>query len=104
MKKILYLFVKITWSHFQFLDVSEQIITDKMPLNFRLIGFILIAMPEAKIIHLKRDARATCWSNYRHYFTEGNGFSFNQNDLAKFYVLYDELMSFWHKLIPKSNL
>ena len=83
-----------------FLDVSEQIITDKMPLNFRLIGFILIAMPEAKIIHLKRDARATCWSNYRHYFTEGNGFSFNQNDLAKFYVLYDELMSFWHKLFP----
>jgi tetratricopeptide (TPR) repeat protein len=79
---------------------SKKIITDKMPLNFRLIGFILTSMPEAKIIHLKRDARATCWSNYKHYFTEGNGFSFNQNDLARFYILYEELMGFWHKLFP----
>ena len=78
----------------------EQVITDKMPLNFRLIGFILTALPDAKIIHLKRDAMATCWSNYKHYFTEGNGFTFNQDDLAKFYLLYIELMDFWHKLFP----
>jgi len=82
------------------LNISEQIITDKMPLNFRLIGLILSAIPEAKIIHLKRDARATCWSNYKHYFTEGNGFTFNQDDLTKFYTLYVELMDFWHKLFP----
>ena len=79
---------------------SEKIITDKMPVNFRLIGFILSAIPEAKIIHLKRDARATCWSNYKHYFSEGNGFAFNQEDLAKFYALYSEMMGFWHKLFP----
>ena len=82
------------------LNISEQIITDKMPLNFRLIGLILSAIPEAKIIHLKRDARATCWSNYKHYFTEGNGFTFNQDDLTKFYTLYVQLMDFWHKLFP----
>jgi tetratricopeptide (TPR) repeat protein len=82
------------------LNISEQIITDKMPLNFRLIGFILSAIPEAKIIHLKRDARATCWSNFKHYFTEGNGFTFSQDDLTKFYTLYVELMDFWHKLFP----
>jgi len=82
------------------LNISEQIITDKMPLNFRLIGLILTAIPEAKIIHLKRDARATCWSNFKHYFTEGNGFTFSQDDLTKFYALYVELMDFWHKLFP----
>ncbi|SVB24785.1 uncharacterized protein METZ01_LOCUS177639, partial [marine metagenome] len=42
-------------------NVPENVITDKWPLNFRNIGFILSAFPEAKIIHLKRDARATCW-------------------------------------------
>ena len=83
------------------LNVSEKIITDKMPVNFRLIGFILSAIPEAKIIHIKRDARAVCWSNYKHYFSAGNGFSFDQDDLVKFYTLYSEMMDFWHKLFPK---
>ena len=83
------------------LNVSEKIITDKMPVNFRLIGFILSAIPEAKIIHIKRDARAICWSNYKHYFSAGNGFSFDQDDLVKFYTLYSEMMDFWHTLYPK---
>ena len=83
------------------LNVTEEIVTDKMPMNFRLIGFILSAIPEAKIIHLKRDAIATCWSNYNHYFTSGNGFTFNQQDLVEFYAMYTELMKFWHQLFPK---
>ena len=82
------------------LKAKEKIITDKMPMNFRLLGFILSAIPEAKIIHLTRDPMATCWSNFNHYFTAGNGFSFDQEDLAKFYLLYQELMNFWHKLFP----
>ena len=82
------------------LKAKENIITDKMPMNFRLLGFILSAIPEAKIIHLTRDPMATCWSNFNHYFTSGNGFSFDQEDLAKFYLLYQELMNFWHKLFP----
>ena len=82
------------------IGAKENIITDKMPVNFRLIGFILSAIPEAKIVHVQRDARATCWSNYKHYFSSGNGFSFSQEDLAKFYSLYIEIMNFWHELFP----
>jgi hypothetical protein len=75
--------------------------TDKWPLNFQYIGFILSAFPEAKIIHLKRDARATCWSNYKHNFSDiGNGWAYNLKDLAGFYSLYSELMTFWHELFP----
>jgi len=82
------------------LNTKENIITDKMPMNFRLLGFILSAIPEATIIHLIRDPMATCWSNFNHYFSAGNGFSFDQGDLAKFYLLYQEMMDFWHKLFP----
>ena len=75
--------------------------TDKMPMNFRYIGFILSAFPEAKIVHLKRDARATCWSIYKHYFdSSGIGYSCDQKDLAKYYGLYSNLMNFWHELYP----
>ena len=82
------------------LSVSERIITDKMPVNFRMIGLILTTIPEAKIIHLTRDPKATCWSNYKHYFSNENGFTFDQEDLARFFVLYQELMVFWHKSFP----
>ena len=72
-----------------------------MPSNFRYIGFILSAFPEAKIIHLKRDARATCWSIYKNYFdSDGIGYSYDQNDLAQYYGLYSDLMSFWHERFP----
>jgi tetratricopeptide (TPR) repeat protein len=83
------------------INIHENVITDKFPLNFRSIGFILSAFPEAKIIHLKRDARATCWSIYKHYFSDaGNGWAYNLDDLAKFYRLYEELMNYWHELYP----
>jgi len=80
---------------------SEKIITDKWPLNFRNIGFIFSALPEAKIVHVKRDARATCFSIYKHYFSgQGNGWAYNFDDLAKFYELYVDLMDYWKKLYP----
>jgi len=83
------------------LNVPENIISDKWPLNFQYVGFILEAFPEAKIIHLKRDSRATCWSIYKHFFSDiGNGWAYNFKDLAGFYNLYSEMMAFWHDLYP----
>ena len=82
-------------------NAPENVITDKLPLNFLHIGFILSAFPEAKIVHLKRDARATCWSIYKSNFrSRGNGFSYNLDDLTGFYGLYTDLMDFWHQLFP----
>jgi len=83
------------------LNASEGIITDKMPTNFKNIGFILKAFPEAKIIHLKRDAMATCWSIYQLYFPDKSmGFPYNMEDLGRFYNSYTEMMAFWHELFP----
>ena len=85
------------------LKVPEKIITDKMPLNFRWIGFILCAFPEAKIIQLNRDPRATCWSNYKHYFFDkGNGYTYDLQDLAEFHKLYIDLMAFWRERFPNT--
>ena len=78
------------------LKFSERFFTDKMPANFRWIGFIRSAFPEAKIIHVKRDSRATCWSNYKTYFSKGgNGYSYEFNNLAGYFKMYEELMKFW---------
>ena len=97
-------FEKITNNYYRSLssfNISEDIFTDKMPLNFRFIGFILSAFPEAKIVHLKRDPIATCWSIYKHYFkSNGNGYASNFDDLSSYYLMYKGLMDFWHKTFP----
>ena len=83
------------------LNVKEKIITDKALLNFQLIGFILTAFPNAKIIHSKRDARATCWSIFKHFFdNRGNGWAYDLNDIVEYYGLYVKLMEFWKELFP----
>jgi tetratricopeptide (TPR) repeat protein len=83
------------------LNVPESVITDKFPMNLVYIGFILTAFPDAKIVHIKRDARATCWSIYKTNFSNSSiGYSNDIDDLVGFYGLYIDLMDFWHQLFP----
>ena len=77
---------------------NRLIVTDKMPANFKFIGLILLAFPEAKIIHVKRNPAATCWSNFTHYFpAKGLGHCYDLNDLVNYYGLYQSLMEFWQE-------
>jgi tetratricopeptide (TPR) repeat protein len=82
------------------LGAHEKIITDKAPLNFRWIGFILSAFPNARIVHVNRDPVATCWSIFKHYFPDPCLFAYDLEDLAKFYRLYIDLMTFWRERYP----
>lgn len=83
------------------LSVSERIITDKMPLNFKWLGFVLTALPDVKIINLNRDPMAICWSIYKQYFpAKGLGFAYDLKDLGAYYNQYLALMDFWRKKFP----
>ena len=76
-------------------------VTDKMPLNFRWIGFVLTAFPEAKVIHLNRDPMAVGWSIFRHYFTaKGNGYAYDLADIGAYFRMQTDLMAFWHATFP----
>ena len=86
----------------QYLDAIQGIsngksfVTDKMPSNFRYIGLIKRALPEAIVIHVKRDPAAVCWSNYKISFSvRGLGYAYDLDDLVKYYQMYDDLMAFW---------
>ena len=73
-------------------------VTDKMPSNFARIGLIKTLFPKARIIHCQRNALDTCTSNYLHYFATGNEFSFDQGELAHYYLDYERLMAHWDSL------
>ena len=80
------------------LSDGKKFVTDKMPQNFLYIGLIKTVLPEAKIIHVKRDPAATCWSNFKHYFSaDGLGYSYSVKDTVKYFKLYQDLMTFWDK-------
>ena len=78
---------------------GSQFVTDKMLDNFCRVGLILKALPEAKIIHVKRDPAATCWSTFKHYFpAKALGYSYDLNDTVRYFELYQDLMGFWDQL------
>ena len=72
-------------------------VTDKNPLNFLWIGFIKILFPNAKIIHCKRNPKDNCVSLYKNIFEGNLDFCYTQNELAIYYNLYKNLMTFWQK-------
>lgn len=80
---------------------NKKYVADKMPHNFLHTGLILRAIPEAKIVHVKRDPAATCWSNFKHYFPiSGLGYCYGLESTVEYYKMYQELMKLWTKLYP----
>ena len=80
---------------------GSPILIDKNPLNFRWVGFLAKAFPQAKFVHVSRDPMAVAWSLYSRLFAgSGNGFAYDINDIARFMVLHRDLMDHWHSVCP----
>ena len=82
-------------------SADAKYVTDKMPLNFRWIGFIRAMFPEAPIICLDRDPMAVAWSIFKLNFTgPGNGFGHDLEDLHIYYRRFLDLMEFYNTQSP----
>ena len=78
------------------IGANNSYVTDKLPHNFVLIGFIKILFPNAKIIYCKRDKTDNCFSLYTHKFVDkSHGYCYNQKVLGKYYNLHLRLMEYW---------
>jgi len=76
---------------------------DKLPHNFLFAGFIASALPNARLICLRRDPMDTCLSNFRQLFALNSryyNYSFDLLDTGRYYVLFDQLMGFWREQLP----
>ncbi len=77
---------------------QDKIIVDKMPFNFKWIGFIKILFPQAKIIHSSRNPADSAFSIFRNVFDSPVlGWAYNHDYLTKYVNLYNNLMFFWKK-------
>ena len=66
-----------------------------MALNFIWIGFIKILLPNSKIIHCSREPKNNCLSLYKNLFENTLKFTYDENSLAGYYKMYQNLMEFW---------
>ena len=76
---------------------------DKTPLNFFFIGLIHLALPNAKIICLRRNPMDTCLSNFRQLFAlhfSYYNYAYDLMDTGKFFVLFNRLMAHWNETLP----
>ena len=89
-------------NYFNLYKFKEKIITDKAPQNFRLIGFIKLFFPNSKVLHCFRNPKDNCLSLYKNTFaSDMMNWTNKQEDIAEYYNLYSEIMSFWKDKIPE---
>ncbi len=75
--------------------------TDKMPENYRLIGFLKTVHPGARFVHLRRDPRDVALSMWRGHFSgSALNYTYDLRGMAHRFNLYAEIMAFWHRLLP----
>lgn len=79
-------------------DKGAKRITNKMPYNFLYIGMIRLMLPNAKIVHCKRNPVDTCFSCYSKNFVNGNLYTYTLEELGQYYGLYHKLMQHWREL------
>jgi hypothetical protein len=80
---------------------AAERIVDKMPLNFLYLGLIHLALPRARIIHVRRDPVDTCCSCFSLLFTGNLAFTYELRELGRYYRAYQTLMAHWRAILPK---
>ena len=79
---------------------SAPLFIDKMPNNFRHIGLIRLILPRAKIIDARRHPMACGFGGYKQLFAEGQEFTYDLDDIGRYYRDYVDLMDHWDDVLP----
>lgn len=79
---------------------SAERIIDKMPANFLHVGLIHLALPNARIIHARRDPVDTCLSCFSVLFADDHPYSYDLGELGRYYAAYESLMAHWRDVLP----
>ena len=78
--------------------------TDKMPSNFLHLGAIALMLPNAKIVHVRRDPVDTCLSCFANLFAEEQPHVYDLAELGRYYRAYRRLMEHWRSVLPDGML
>ena len=78
---------------------NKEYIVNKLPVNFKWVGLIKVILPNSKIIHCKRNPADICFSIFQqNFYTLGNEYSFNFEEIIKYYNNYLSFMKHWEEV------
>ncbi|MHB1869484.1 MAG: sulfotransferase family protein [Steroidobacteraceae bacterium] len=74
-------------------------IIEKLPINYLYLGAIQRALPRARLLLVSRTPLDSCFAMFRTLFGEAYPFSYDFNDLARYYAAYDRLVRHWRSTL-----
>jgi tetratricopeptide (TPR) repeat protein len=83
---------------------AAERITNKTTENFRFAGLIHLALPNARIIHARRNPIDACLSCFSTLFAGNIPFAYDLAELGRYYKAYDALMAHWRETLPASAM
>jgi tetratricopeptide (TPR) repeat protein len=87
-------------------DIADGVpyLTDKMPFNFRFLPVINAALPNARIVHVRRNPLDVAYSCFATYFVDDLPFAYDLAELGSYYGAYERLMSAWKRIVPPGQI
>ena len=82
------------------LSADKTLLVDTTPGNFLYLGLLSQLFPRARFVQCQRDARDTCLSIFKNYFTSMQDYAYNLDELGQYYNFYRDLMKHWHDVLP----
>lgn len=79
---------------------SADLLTDKRPDNFLLIGLAKLLFPASKVLHTVRDPVDTCLSTFFLHLDHGMAYARKLEHIAHYFGQYRRLMAHWKALYP----
>jgi tetratricopeptide (TPR) repeat protein len=76
------------------------IFIDKMPNNFAHVGLIHLMLPNAKIVDARRHPLGCCFSGFKQHFARGQNFTYDLDEIGRYYRDYVELMAHFDEVLP----
>ena len=73
---------------------------DKLPNNWRYVGFIKTILPHAKIVDARRHPLSCGFSNFKQHYARGQNFSYDLSDIGRYYTDYVALMASLGASVP----
>ena len=83
---------------------GDERLTDKTVSNFQHLGLIHLCLPNAVILHCRRDPRDACLSCYATRFSDDQAYAHDLADLGRYWRAYDRLMAHWRGVLPPGRM
>jgi Flp pilus assembly protein TadD len=79
---------------------GKPFFVDKMPNNCLYVGLIQLILPNARIIDARRHPLGCCFSCFKQHFARGQSFTYDLEDLGRYYRDYVALMAHFDAVLP----